>query len=232
MALCSDAAMVLFYDIEGDTADHDDWHSYEHFQERLSVAGFLRATRWVATEGAPRYMVIYEVSGIEVATSQGYLDRLNNPTPWTSKMMPRFRGMTRGFCLIAESCGFGLGSGAVALQFVPGEGAEERLSGWVAEDVLPAMASRKGVVGAHLLQPAPPPPMTREQSLRGRDKPMPWLVIATGYDAATLKRAAAKYLDPEAFRDNGAAETITLRTYAIDLTATAGEVARTARPGS
>ncbi len=74
--------------------------------------------------------------------------------------------------------------------------------------------------------------MTREQSLRGRDKPMPWLVIATGYDAATLKPAAAKYLDSEAFRDNGAAETITLRTYAIDLTATAGEVARTARPGS
>lgn len=81
MAFCSDAAMVLFYEIDGDTADHGFWHSYEHFQGRLSVLGFLRATCWVATQGAPRYMVTYEVSSVEVSTSQGYLDRLNNPTP-------------------------------------------------------------------------------------------------------------------------------------------------------
>ena len=83
MALCSDAAMVLFYDIEGDTADHDHWHSHEHLHERLSVPGFLRATRWIATGPGPRYLVTYEVSGTDVATSQGYLDRLNDPTPWT-----------------------------------------------------------------------------------------------------------------------------------------------------
>src|SRR3546814_8115716 len=93
MALCSDAAMVLYYDIAGDTADHDDWHSYEHMHERLSVPGFVRATRWVATAGAPRYMVIYEVTGTDMATAPGYLARLNNPTPWSSAMMPRFRGM-------------------------------------------------------------------------------------------------------------------------------------------
>jgi hypothetical protein len=69
MALRSDAAMVLFYDIEGDSADHDDWHSNEHFHERLSVPGFIRATRWVSTGSAPRYMVTYEVSGVDVATS-------------------------------------------------------------------------------------------------------------------------------------------------------------------
>ena len=66
MALCSDAAMVLMYDIAGDPADHDDWHSREHFHERLSVPGFLRATRWVATEGGPRFLVTYEVESVEV----------------------------------------------------------------------------------------------------------------------------------------------------------------------
>src|SRR3546814_90344 len=79
MALCSDAAMVLYYDIAGDTADHDDWHSYEHMHERLSVPGFVRATRWVATAGAPRYMVIYEVTGTDMATAPDYLARLKNP---------------------------------------------------------------------------------------------------------------------------------------------------------
>ncbi|WP_212523089.1 hypothetical protein [Actibacterium sp. MT2.3-13A] len=230
MALCSDAAMVLFYDIEGDTADHDDWHSYEHFHERLSVPGFVRATRWVATAATPRYMVTYEVGGVDVATSQDYLDRLNNPTPWTSEMMPRFRGMTRGFCRIAASAGFGLGNAALALRFVPAQGAAEQLSGWIARDVLPALAARRGMVGAHLLQPAPPPPMTREQSLRGPDRAMPWLVIATAYDAAALERAAAAHLDPTALRDSGASGEITLGRYALHYTASADEVARTAPP--
>lgn len=230
MALCSDAAMVLFYDIEGDTADHDDWHSYEHFHERLSVPGFLRATRWVATDGAPKYMVTYEVSGVEVATSDGYLERLNDPTPWTSEMMPRFRGMIRGFCGVRASAGFGFGRAAVALRFLPQEGTEDRLSDWIARDVLPAMASRRGIVAAHLLQPAPPPPMTREQALRGRDQAMPWLVIVSGYDAAALDRAAAAHLDPQAFQDNGAADDMTLGHYALDHTASADEVARTVKP--
>ena len=134
MALYSDAAMVLFYDIDGDPADHDDWHSHEHFHERLSVPGFLRATRWIASRGAPRCMVIYEVSGTDVATSKGYLDRLNDPTEWTNAIMPRFRGMTRGFCTMVASAGFGFGAAAAALRFTPEEGQEAGLSEWLAGD--------------------------------------------------------------------------------------------------
>lgn len=229
MALTSDAAMVLFYDIAGETADHDDWHSHEHFHERLSVPGFLRATRWVATGDGPRYMVIYEVSGIDVAVSQGYLDRLNDPTPWTSEMMPRFNGMTRGFCHVVFSAGFGLGRAAVALRFAPQEGREETLTDWLAEEALPAIASFRGVVAAHLLLPAPPPPMTREQALRGPDQPMPWVVIATGYDAEALDRATAENLDLAALARNGAGE-VARGSYALDYTATTEEVARTPRP--
>lgn len=80
MALCSDAAMVLYYDIVGDHADHDDWHTYEHMHERLSIPGFIRATRWLAQSGAPKYMVLYEVASTGIATSTDYLERLNHPT--------------------------------------------------------------------------------------------------------------------------------------------------------
>ena len=227
MALYSDTAMVLFYDIDGDTADHDDWHSSEHFHERLSVPGFLRATRWVATAGAPRYMVTYEVSDADVATSQGYLDRLNNPTSWTNEMMPRFRGMTRGFCSVVASSGFGLGNAAVAFRFEPTAGAQERLADWLARDVLPVIAMRRGMTGAHLLRPNPPPPMTREQSLRGRDKAMPWLVMATAYDTEALNGTVSEHLKPEAFRDNGASEKMTVGHYALHYTATAIEAQNT-----
>ncbi|MDK3074606.1 hypothetical protein QO034_16050 [Sedimentitalea sp. JM2-8] len=226
MALLSDAAMVLFYDIQGDVADHDDWHSVEHFHERLSVPGFLRATRWVSTGGGPRYFVIYDVTDTGVAESAGYLDRLNNPTAWTQRMMPRFRGMTRGFCRITASCGFGFGSAAAVLRFAPEEGAEARMTQWLSRSVLPAMAARRGMVGAHLLQPGPRPPMTREQSLRGADDPMPWLVFTTGYDAAALDLCAAEHLTPERLRDHGAAAAIRSGSYRLHYTATGDEAAR------
>ena len=228
MALCSDAAMVLYYDITGDTADHDDWHTYEHMHERLSIPGFVRATRWLASAGAPKYMVIYEVTGTDVATSAAYLERLNQPTPWTAAMMSRFRGMVRGFCSIVAGSGFGLGQAAVSLRFTPLAGQEARLTDWLAREALPAMASRRGMAGVHLLQPEPPPPMTKEQSLRGPDTPMSWLLLATAYDADALQRAIGAHLAPQALVQQGAAPEMTVGRYALHYTATAQEVGRAA----
>ena len=230
MALTSDAMMVLFYDISGDTNGHDDWHSYEHFHERLSVPGFLRATRWIATEGGPRYLVTYEVSDVDVATSDGYLERLNNPTLWTGEIMPRFRGMTRGFCDVVTSCGFGFGQSAVAIRFTPNEGAENKLSGWISQELLPDLASRRGMVGAHLMRPVPPPPMTREQALRGPDQAMPWLVLATAYDTGVLRQVATDKLTLSAFADHGASPDLTTGLYQLHCTATAEEATRTLKP--
>ncbi len=228
MALCSDAAMVLYYDITGDNADHDDWHTYEHLHERLSIPGFLRATRWVAGSGAPKYMVIYEVSGTDVATSSAYLARLNNPTPWTASMMGRFRGMVRGFCTVVASSGSGLGNAAAAVRFSPVKGQESNLKNWLAQEVIPVMASRRGMASVQLLQPAPPPPMTKEQSMRGPDTPMTWLLLATAYDSAALNSAIAEHLELKALERFGASPGMVMGSYALHYTATAQEVLRTA----
>ena len=228
MALYSNAAMVLYYDIAGDNADHDDWHTYEHMHERLSIPGFMRGTRWVARTGTPKYMVIYEVTGIEVATSPAYLERLNNPTSWTVSMMSRFRGMVRGFCTVVASSGFGLGNAAVSVRFTPARGSETDLSDRLAREVLPAMTSRRGMAGVHLLRPAPPPPMTQEQAMRGADTPMTWLLLATAHDPEALSRATAGHLGPEALGHHGASPRMDIGTYALHYTVTAQEVARTA----
>jgi len=227
MALSSDAAMVLYYDIAGDNADHDDWHTYEHFHERLSIPGFLRATRWVGGAGTPKYMVIYEVSGVDVATSPAYLQRLNHPTPWTTAMMPRFRGMVRGFCAVVASAGYGLGRQAVSLRFTPLPGREQELKDWLAHDVIPAMSSRRGMASVQLLQPAPPPPMTKEQALRGADAPMSWLLLATAYDDEALDRAVREELAPPLLVQQGATPTLALASYTLHCTATQQEVQRT-----
>ena len=86
MPLLGKAAMLLCFDIVEDAiAAHDDWHTHEHLPERLSISGFLRGTRWVALQAQPRYLVLYEVRQLDVLTSAAYLDRLNHPTPWTSR---------------------------------------------------------------------------------------------------------------------------------------------------
>ena len=88
MALLGKAAMLLSFDVASDAIDeHDDWHTHEHLPERLSIPGFLRGTRWIAQQGRPRYFVMYEVKELATLASAAYLERLNNPTPWTAKMM-------------------------------------------------------------------------------------------------------------------------------------------------
>ncbi|HST00307.1 MAG TPA: hypothetical protein VLJ84_01470, partial [Usitatibacter sp.] len=102
MPLLGKAALLLSFDIAPEAIEaHDDWHTHEHLPERLSIPGFLRGTRWVAVRGGPRYMVLYEVAELATLTSAAYSQRLDNPSAWTAKIMPHYRGMRRGLCAVA-----------------------------------------------------------------------------------------------------------------------------------
>jgi hypothetical protein len=181
------AAMLLFFDIaEAAIAEHDDWHTHEHLPERLSIPGFLRGTRWVALRREqPRYFVIYEVRDLEVLTSEPYLARLNNPTPWTSKMMQHYRGMTRGFCSVTGRAGPGLGNAALVARFKPA-GDAPALRDRLVKELMPGLAVRPGLGGCYLFESAAAAPMTREQSIRGHDAGVDWVLVATGYDAEAV----------------------------------------------
>ncbi len=218
MALSGRAAMVLFYGIEAAAiADHDHWHTHEHFPERLSVPGFVRASRWVAVEAEPRYLVLYEVEEVAVLSGAPYLARLNNPTPWTTRMMPNFRGMVRGFCGVTASAGDGLGHALVSVRYTAEPGAEPGLQQWLAGDVLPGLAARPGLASAHLLAPAAQPPMTKEQGLRGKDADMPLVLLATGYDAGALAAATGELLSDGELARHGAAAAPVRGGYRLDL---------------
>ena len=194
MPLLGQAAMLLSFDVVQDAIpEHDEWHTHEHLPERLSIPGFVRGTRWVALHGQRRYFVMYEVEQLATLTSEAYLDRLNNPSPWTSKMMRYYRGMTRGFCSVAGSFGFGMGHASLLISFKPAAGAESSLRKWLLQDALPQLPSRPGIGSIHLFEGALTPQMTNEQSIRGgTDAGVDWALFATGYsqDAlASLTRA-------------------------------------------
>jgi hypothetical protein len=197
MPLLGQAAMLLSFDVVADAvAEHDDWHTHEHLPERLSIPGFLRGTRWVARQGSPRYCVLYEVQSLATLASDAYLERLNNPSPWTSKIMPSYRGMSRGFCAVPGSFGLGAGGACLLVRFKAQQGMEQSLRDCLLEDLLPPLPAKSGIGSAHLLEGALTPAMTKEQSIRGADAAVDWAVLVTGYSQDALSRLAHAELGP------------------------------------
>ncbi len=197
--------MLLTFDIaEEAIAEHDDWHTHEHLPERLSIPGFLRGTRWVATSGAPRYLVLYEVERLETLASPAYLERLNNPSPWTQKMMPHYRGMTRGLCSVASSHGQGMGHFAGLLRFKPRVGEDAALESWLSRELLPRLPGQRGLSSVHLLRSGLAPEMTAEQRIRGADTGVDWALLVTGYDRAAVAALLQAELSAEALERQGA----------------------------
>ena len=191
MPLLGSAALLLAFDIAPDAiAEHDDWHTHEHLPERLSIPGFLRGSRWVAARGQPRYLVLYEVADLFALTSAAYLERLNNPSAWTSEMMQHYRGMTRGLCSVAASSGAGLGGLVYVVRFMAQPGRHEVLRRWLLDELVPALPARRGVGSAHLLEGAVAAPTTKEQRIRGTDAAIDSALLVMGYDEDALVRLA------------------------------------------
>lgn len=224
MPLLGQAAMLLSFDIAPEAmAEHDDWHTHEHLPERLSIPGFLRGTRWVALSGQPRYCVLYEVASLVTLSSDDYLQRLNQPSPWTSKMMPHYRGMTRGLCSVLGSHGLGMGHIGLLLRFAPAAEQKTALRDWLLRDLLPQLPARPGLGSVHLLEGALTAQMTKEQRIRGADAGVDWALLVTGYDRDSLETLAAAELGRKELEARGA-QGIVSALYRTDYTLTAQEV--------
>lgn len=205
MALLGKAAMLLSFDVVPQAiAEHDDWHTHEHIPERRSIPGFLRGSRWVALQGQPRYFVLYEVSELGTLASAAYLERLNNPTPWTAKMMPHYRGMIRGFCRITGSFGLGLGQAGLLIRFKPAPETEAALRKWLLEVELPGLVLKPGLASAHLFEAALAPQSTNEQRLRGQDATLDAALLVTGYSTGKVTSLFEGELSRERFEQHGA----------------------------
>jgi len=177
------AAVAIWCDVAPEVREEfDDWHAHEHMPERLSIPGFLRGSRWVAADGGSGYFMLYETQSEATLTGAPYLERLNNPTPWSRKMMPHHRNMVRGLCRVEASFGGALGQALLTVRF----SGESKLD-------LAALASRKGLVSAHLLRNiAHPPAQTTEQKLRGGDAAPDWIALVSGYSAEAVASVAGE----------------------------------------
>lgn len=68
------------------------WYDTEHIGERLAVPGFETALRYVCTDGAPRYLAMYDLASPAVLDSPAYLKvGFANASPWTKRVTSRVR---------------------------------------------------------------------------------------------------------------------------------------------
>jgi len=183
------AAVVMWCEVGLDVKEEfEDWHAHEHQPERLSIPGFLRGTRWVSTDGRNSYVMLYEALNEATVTTGPYMERLNDPTPWSRKMMPHHRNMVRSLCRVQASFGAGLGQFLLTARFAPEPAQADALERRLTGELLPSLPSRKGIVAAHLLRriAGSRAELTTEQKMRGGDGSADWIVIINGYDAGAL----------------------------------------------
>jgi hypothetical protein len=206
MPLLGTAALAMWWDMAAThRAEFEDWHSHEHFPERLSIPGFQRGSRWASATGGDGFFVMYELQTYETLTSPAYFARLNNPTPWSQTMMPRHGNMVRSQCQVLESFGSGIAAAMLTLRISPQPGRSDTLRDHL-RTVLNVLPQRVGATSAHLLQTqTPQAATTTEQKIRGgADGVADWIVLVSGYDAQTLTALGDNELGPSALSEVGA----------------------------
>ena len=160
--------LAIFNDCRaGREAEFDAWFQGEHLLERLAVPGFLYGRRHQAISGAAGYFNFYLVESPGVLTSKPYLERLDNPTPMTRKIMSEvFLNMNRTVCRRTIRHGGFRGAFAVTVRFDEAPDTN-RLT-----QLLERLVQDPEIAGGEIWVAHDPAgmPVSMEEKLRGGDK--------------------------------------------------------------
>src|ERR1700719_1354895 len=128
MPLAGKGMLLTSMDIDpSDEAEFNRWYDREHLEERVAIEGFLEARRYVAHQGAPKYLSLYSTETFEVLDSAVYRTALANQTDWSRANITRFKNMIRAVARITISRGQGRGAVLGILRLRPETGGEEKL---------------------------------------------------------------------------------------------------------
>jgi hypothetical protein len=165
MEVTGKGALGVWHGVTGpQQREVEEWYNREHHAERVAIPGFLRARRYVNRGAGLRYFSRYDTVDSGVLGSTAYLHALNNPSPWSQKIFPHYRGTVRGAFDVVGRFGTAEGGYLTSLRFD--------------EDVAPAsdelldlarqLAGQHGVLSAEVwrIDRAATTQPTREKALR------------------------------------------------------------------
>jgi hypothetical protein len=181
--------LAIFNDCRpGREAEFEAWFQGEHLLERLAVPGFLFGRRHQAISGSCGYFNFYLVDSPAVLTSTPYLERLDNPTPMTKKVMAEiFINMNRTVCRRTVRKGGFRGAYAVTVRF--SEAPDER----ALKATLDALVADRSVAGGEIWIALDPKgmPVSQEEKLRGGDKKIAGCLMIDTLRQADAERIGA-----------------------------------------
>jgi hypothetical protein len=183
--------LAIWSDVErADLTDYRHWLTREHTTERVTTAGFLasRVFRAVGTD-IERFFILYELETVEVLDGPAYLARLNAPTSWSQRIMPKLGNFVRGGGVVTARAGRGEGSTIVALRIERLPDAPSRLADEIA--ALDGIAAVQ--IGATDLARTSVP--TVEKGMRTHEGIFAGLLLIEALDDNSLRSALRKAAD-------------------------------------
>jgi hypothetical protein len=196
-----------------DETDWAHWITREHAAERVGVKGFLacRIFRALGT-AANRYFILYELDDENVVGGADYLARLNAPTPWSQRIMPKLGNFARGGGRVAASAGLGQGGIVAPLRL-------DAAPSFEAAAVTAELARLDRVIAARVLLTdiAKTSIKTSEKGMRANDGSFAALLLIEGLDEAGVRAAlhhARKILPAE---DHASIDALLLYRLAFSL---------------
>ncbi len=118
MAVAGNGVLGVWHGIApGSERVFDDWYNTEHHAERVAIDGFFRARRYINLRRGRRYFCRYDVQDVSVLGSPAYLSALDNPTPGSRSIFPRYRHTLRGAYRVVARRGWGDGGYVVSCRF-------------------------------------------------------------------------------------------------------------------
>jgi hypothetical protein len=182
----------------GREAEFEAWFQGEHLMERLAVPGFLFGRRHQAISGNAGYFNFYLVESPDVLTSKPYLERLDDPTPMTKRIMSEvFLNMNRTVCCRTVRRGGFRGAYVVTVRFSsqPDDAALTKR--------LDAAVQDTAVAGGEVWIALDPAGMlvSMEEKLRGGDKKIKGALVLD-----TLRQRDAELLGEQLAKEFSAAE--------------------------
>ena len=212
MPLAGKGMLLTSMDIDpSDEAEFNRWYDREHLWERVAIEGFLEARRYVAHQGAPKYLSLYSTETFEVLDSAAYRTALANQTDWSRANIARFKNMIRAVARITISRGQGRGAVLGIIRLRPETGGEEKLRAVLREALDPGILD--GIISMHLIEndPVLSKPLTDNPSASDPGAG-DWFVLIDATNVNAIPAAIAARLG-----DNTAFKSAAISTGVYDL---------------
>ena len=221
--LLGKAVLAYWTDIDPKhEAEFNDWYTNEHLPERVGVPGFLRGRRYVKTtdfQTVHKYFTLYETESLATLQAAPYVERLDNPTPWTQTVIPLTQNSNRVAYEIRASTGSGLGGWLATVEFGPQPGAADKLRSSLIRRTFPNLLNEPDVTGCALGEADLEVTSAKDSTAEGRDVvsgsqvTAHWVLFIEGAQSRAIDVAEATLLGPEGLSSLGAADDIALKPY-------------------